>query len=115
MNFVELNHTRWVNNNDIVTRVPPPWMGYRHAGREMYLDNAGQIRELAGWKRTRDRLRGFIKGLMSFKIDHFADHSIDRYIAYIRAGLNDAEKAAVPLETVSKEAIQEESAAEKAS
>lgn len=24
VNFVEIDHSRWVNNNDIVTRVPPP-------------------------------------------------------------------------------------------
>jgi len=114
VNFVQLNHTRWVNNNDIVTRVPPAWMGYRHAGREMYLDSSGQVREMAGWRRTKDQFRGFLTGLMRLKIDHFADHSIDRYIGYIRAAMEDTAEAAVPLETVSDEAIAEEAAAEKA-
>ena len=30
----EVRHYRWVHNNDIVTRVPPVWMGYRHCGNE---------------------------------------------------------------------------------
>ena len=83
VNFVELNHTRWVNNNDIVTRVPPVWMGYRHSGREMYLDRNGDIRRLTGSMKVRDRLRGFLAGLLRFQVDHFSDHSIDRYIEYI--------------------------------
>lgn len=89
VNFVELNHTRWVNNNDIVTRVPPAWMGYRHSGQEMYLDRNGDVRELSGLMRTRDRVRGFLAGLLRFRIDHFADHSMDRYIKYIRAAIDD--------------------------
>ena len=85
VNFVKLSHTRWVNNNDIVTRVPPIWMGYRHCGTEMYLNSDGRLKKVNGWTRTRDRLRGFFMGLLNFKIDHFADHSMDRYIEYIRA------------------------------
>lgn len=84
VNFVELNHTRWVNNNDIVTRVPPVWMGYRHSGQEMYLDRHGQLRTVAGWRRVSDRARGFLGGLLRFRFDHFADHSMERYIEFIR-------------------------------
>ena len=87
VNFVELNHTRWVNNNDIVTRVPPAWMGYRHSGQEMYLDRDGKIRDVTGMYRFRDRTKGFVRGLLRFKIDHFADHSMDRYIEYIKAAV----------------------------
>ena len=43
-----LAHYRWVHNNDIVTRVPPVWMGYRHCGNEIYLDRYGRIRKLTG-------------------------------------------------------------------
>ena len=84
VNFVELDHSRWVNNNDIVTRVPPAWMGYRHAGKELYLDRNGDIKDVNGWTRTYDGLKGFLLGLLKFKIDHFSDHSIDRYVEYIK-------------------------------
>jgi triacylglycerol lipase len=76
-------HFRWVNNNDIVTRVPPPWLGYRHGGREMYIDSDGRVRMIRGWRRAVDRLRGLVLGLGRLNIDHFADHSIERYIDYL--------------------------------
>lgn len=88
VNFVKLDYSRWVNNNDIVTRVPPAWMGYRHAGVEYYLNRFGRLQQVSGWWRTRDRIRGFLGGLLNFRIDHFSDHSIDRYIEYILGELN---------------------------
>ena len=36
VNHVPLLHYRWVNNNDIVTRVPPVLLGYRHSGCLLY-------------------------------------------------------------------------------
>ena len=33
VNHCRLNYFRWVNNNDMVTRIPPTWLGYRHTGR----------------------------------------------------------------------------------
>lgn len=93
VNFVKLDHTRWVNNNDIVTRVPPAWMGYRHGGREMYLDSYGKLRRVNGWLRARDRLRGFLTGIMQFRIDHFSDHSIDRYVENILGAVQQHESS----------------------
>lgn len=90
VNFVNIDHTRWVNNNDIVTRVPPPWMGYRHGGKEMYLNRNGDIRDVQGWQRTLDRLRGFLRGITLFQVDHFSDHSIERYVEYISKGVREA-------------------------
>ncbi len=87
VNFVKLDHTRWVNNNDIVTRVPPPWMGFRHGGVEHYLDSTGRLRRVHGLTRTMDRVRGFLLGLLRFRVDHFSDHSIDRYVENILAEL----------------------------
>ena len=78
-----LEHYRWVNNNDIVTRVPPPWLGYRHGGDEIYLDRNGDIRRLTGVLRSRDRWRGFLKGLARGQIDPLADHSIHLYAQHI--------------------------------
>ncbi len=89
INFVNLEHYRYVNNNDIVTRVPPIMMGYRHCGREVYLNRNGKIRKLSSLARRRDRWHGFLRGLKSWKIDHFGDHSIHRYIDSILRAVND--------------------------
>ena len=80
VNHVPLTHYRWVNNNDIVTRVPPVVLGYRHSGTEQYLDRHGKLRDLKGWRKTGDKLKGFLKELMKFRIDHLGDHGIDDYI-----------------------------------
>ena len=48
INYAPLVHYRWVNNNDIVTRVPPTWWGYCHGGREMYIDCKGRVRNIDG-------------------------------------------------------------------
>lgn len=93
INYCDIHHIRWVNNNDIVTRVPPAWMGFRHGGREMYLDSKGALRNLTGWGRVKDRIRGFLGGLKKLNVDHFSDHLIDNYIDYI-AVIVEAEKAA---------------------
>lgn len=80
---VKLQHYRWVNNNDIVTRVPPVWMGFHHHGQRIYLDRRGRVRNLTGAALRRDRMRGFIEELRLWKVDHFSDHSIHAYIAAI--------------------------------
>ena len=93
VDYCRLAHFRWVNNNDIVTRVPPTWLGYRHGGREMYIDCKGRVRDVEGWRRVVDRLRGFLRGLRRFKIDHFSDHSIEQYIAYLHAAVQKQQHA----------------------
>jgi len=80
VSHVKLAHYRWVNNNDIVTRVPPMFLGYRHSGTEMYIDRLGRLKDLRGWRRTSDRLQGFLSGLKRLKVDQLADHSIPNYI-----------------------------------
>ncbi len=87
-----VNHTRWVNNNDIVTRVPAPWMGYRHVGNEMYLNAYGKVRKINGFQRAKDRLRGFIMGIKEGEVDHFSDHSIVRYVEYIQNAFLESEE-----------------------
>lgn len=83
----EVTHYRWVHNNDVVTRVPPVWMGYRHCGHEVYLDRKGRIRRLTGIFRSRDRWRGLIAGLLQWKLDLLADHSIGQYAGHIAAAV----------------------------
>lgn len=76
---------RWVNNNDIVTRLPPAWFGYRHVGVEHYLDSTGRHRQLSKREKARDRLRGFLGGFRQGQLDPIHDHGIDTYIAGIAA------------------------------
>jgi len=83
INYCQLDHIRWVNNNDIVTRAPPALFGYRHIGQEMYLDAYGHLRQLNGWLRTKDRCRGLLNGLRNFSIDYFSDHLMGDYIEAI--------------------------------
>ena len=84
VNYVSIEAYRWVNNNDIITRLPPAWLGYRHKGQEIYLNAYGEIRQHTPWQRVKDRWRGFVQGLREGRFDHFADHSIGRYVEYIR-------------------------------
>ncbi len=92
VNYVQIEAYRWVNNNDIVTRVPPAWLGFRHKGQELYLDADGRIRRHTGWQRAKDRWRGFVRGLRERRFDHFTDHSIGEYIRHIRAAVEEAER-----------------------
>ncbi|MEN1681497.1 MAG: lipase family protein [Planctomycetota bacterium] len=84
VNHVRLKYYRWVNNNDIVPRVPPAWLGYRHAGVEMYLDRFGHLSGVTGAMRARDRFWGFWRSLRRWRIDHFSDHLMGEYIAGIQ-------------------------------
>ena len=80
-NSLSIPHHRWVNNNDIVTRVPLAFMGYKHHGTEHYMNAYGLERKLTTWQRTKDRFRGMWMGLKAGGIDNFSDHSMTNYIA----------------------------------
>ena len=91
VNYVEFEAYRWVNNNDIVPRLPPALLGFRHKGQEIYLNAYGQIRRLTQWQRVKDRWRGLIRGLREGNLDFFTDHSILRYIEHIRRAVEEEE------------------------
>jgi len=76
-----MTHHRWVNNNDIVTRVPLWVMGYRHHGEEHYMNAWGNVRTPTGWQRFKDRMRGMWMGIKAGSIDNFSDHGMNFYIA----------------------------------
>lgn len=63
INHAKIDYYRWVNNNDIVTRTPPAWMGYRHSGKEMYLNSEGKLKELNKIQRSADLWKGLVGGL----------------------------------------------------
>jgi triacylglycerol lipase len=78
-----VTHYRWRNNNDIVTTVPPAFMGYNHHGNSCYINAYGKVRNLTGWQLTKDKLRGMWMGIKSGRIDNFSDHSIGEYIKHL--------------------------------
>ncbi|MDA8378453.1 MAG: lipase family protein [Planctomycetia bacterium] len=73
---------RFVNDQDVVTRVPPPELGYAHVRQVMYLDaqgcldnsNENWIRFLNTAVETLDNYHTELQSLIK-------DHSIDRYVA----------------------------------
>jgi len=84
-------HHRWVNNNDIVTRVPLSIMGYRHHGEEHYMNAFGNVRKVTGWQRFKDRMRGMWIGIKKGSIDNFLDHGMNFYIANLEMYVNKKE------------------------
>ena len=73
---------RFVNNNDIVSKVPPCTLGYRHVGSLRYLlDVNGDIYEEINWfSRLIDRIKGKLEELGNPGIDGVKDHNIARYV-----------------------------------
>lgn len=88
-NSLNIEHHRWVNNNDIVTRVPLWIMGFRHHGEEHYMNAYGKVRQPNGWQRVKDRFRGMWMGLKQGKIDNFSDHSMVQYVANLENYLSE--------------------------
>jgi len=87
-------HVRWVNNNDVVTKVPPTWLRYRHRGERMYLDHEGRVRpRLSRRQRLKDQWAGFRKGLKQRKIDHFSDHAIAAYVEYLARAVSEQHRS----------------------
>ncbi len=73
---------RCVNNNDVVTRVPPQAMGYRHVGKLMYFDTKGKLRRdgsLTWWNRFWDRVEGRFDDILDLTPDGIGDHSMNKY------------------------------------
>jgi triacylglycerol lipase len=74
-----IEHHRFVNGADIVTRVPP-WP-YQHFGTLHYMNHWGNIRPATAMQQFKDRLRGFWKGIKKGEINYFSNHSMTRYVA----------------------------------
>jgi len=91
VNELAVTHHRWVNNNDVVTQVPPAFMGYRHDGHEHYLNAFGNVREMTYWQRAKDRWRGMLTGIKKGSIDNFSDHSTANYVAHLEKYNSDTE------------------------
>lgn len=77
---MDVPHWRFVNNNDIVCKVPPSAIGFRHHGELKYINYHGNIRSMTWWQRFKDQLRGRWRALCKFQFfDGAFDHSMDLY------------------------------------
>ncbi len=83
VNNLHVPHWRWVNNADVVTRVPLAAMGYIHHGTIRYINTFGNVREFTYWQRIKDKFRGICKGLKTLSFKNFSDHGMTNYVAHI--------------------------------
>ncbi|MBF0284391.1 MAG: lipase family protein [Magnetococcales bacterium] len=75
---------RFVNNNDIVPRVPPRLLGYTHVGTLEYLTEDGKLVDDIGfWNLLLDRARGALGDLGEKGLDAIKDHGIANYISIL--------------------------------
>jgi triacylglycerol lipase len=76
---------RFVNNNDVVPRVPLREMGYRHVGRFVYFTQKRTItNRISVWERRLDRVKGRISDLGKPGTDGIKDHDMSRYVRLVR-------------------------------
>lgn len=76
---------RFVNNNDVVPRVPPRKLGYCHVGRFVYFTTAGKVtNKISVWARRLDRIKGRIADLGKPGTDGVKDHDMNRYVRLVR-------------------------------
>ena len=80
-----VNHYRFVNNSDDVTKIPFYHWGYRHHGNLRYINSKGKVKIGTDvWKRTLDRLKGRWQGFKNKNyFDGISDHSVDKYAAHL--------------------------------
>jgi len=77
---------RFVNNNDVVTRIPIPDLvcKYTHVGNMLYIDSAGRLNDsIPWWKKLWDGIKGLEKDIGSKGLDGLKDHSSDGYVQLI--------------------------------
>ena len=79
--FLSSNRYRFRNNNDIVTRVPPRWLGFKHNGQMEYFDYKENINTGSGsWYMFQNWFMGMYRGWFSLSgWDSFSDHDISAY------------------------------------
>ncbi|NJM99127.1 MAG: lipase family protein [Phormidesmis sp. RL_2_1] len=107
---------RFVNNNDIVPHVPPPfsiWNPmrlYGHVGTVKYFDAKGKI--MAKYKltaRLTDATVGLVKGIFGAGFNLISDHRMEYYISHLDDALQEETKdyAAQMLEVGSKQPVEQ--------
>ncbi len=74
---------RMVNNNDVIARIPPQFLGYTHVGTLRYFDADGKMfsdGQLSWWAKFWDRIEGRIEDLHDLTPDGIGDHDKKMYL-----------------------------------
>ena len=78
---IKCTHYRFMNNNDIVCRIPPAWLGFRHHGEMIYFDRFGNKAINPTWS---DFFYGIFNSWKRFKFfDGIVDHGMPNYVKAI--------------------------------
>ncbi len=77
---------RFVNDNDLVTRVPPRALGFSHLGTMKYFTDAGRLESDASWWQLfLDRWTFHLDGFLDGELEATQDHSMTGYRKLIEA------------------------------
>jgi len=75
---------RYVNNNDIVPRVPPEAMSYYQVGQQKYFDSDGILNnEIGHLQKTWDKFKGHFEDIGNLGPDDIHDHSMIKYLNHL--------------------------------
>ncbi len=87
-------HYRFVNNNDLVAKVPPAILGFKHDGFEMYFNSKENLAlGYTYWQDMWDLVKGFVTAWSQFKFfDGLTDHGMDGYIYLVDQNKEEIEK-----------------------
>lgn len=74
---------RFVNNNDLVTRVPPRSFGFSHVGKFLYFSEDGNSLEVDAnyWYHFLELFKGVYEDFGKLGPDLFKDHAMDYYVS----------------------------------
>jgi triacylglycerol lipase len=78
---IKCSHLRFMNNNDIVCRIPPSWLGFKHHGEMVYFNRFGDKAPKSTWE---DKFYGVVNSWKRFKFfDAVVDHGMPNYVKAI--------------------------------
>lgn len=84
-NLKNITHHRYVNGNDLVTHMPPAWLGFKHHGTLHYINRNGMVTDRYNrWKMFLDGIQGRLKAWSQLRaLDGLRDHNMMEYLRHL--------------------------------